>query len=136
LRRGDGDRESRTGERDAERCGTGACAERVRLGDRVRDRSREMLRERDRVADRAGDRLREDISYGVLSCVAAMPNPARTRMRLLHRAGVVDASDEAATCEAHSKLGERRHVTMCQPINVTTDLTFPRPAPFLGQHQL
>jgi hypothetical protein len=61
LRRGGGDRESRTGDREAERGADRACAERVGLGDRVRDRSREMLRERERDADRAGDGLREGI---------------------------------------------------------------------------
>jgi hypothetical protein len=64
LRLGDGEREARTGDRDAERGvaerrGDLECAERGRLGDRVRERSREMLHERDRDGDRAGDGLRE-----------------------------------------------------------------------------
>jgi cell division cycle 2-like protein len=66
LRRGEGDRESRTGDRDAERGvtergGDPECAECGRLGERVRERSRDALRERDRDGSRAGDGLRDGI---------------------------------------------------------------------------
>jgi cell division cycle 2-like protein len=67
LRCGEGDREPCTGDLVAERgvterAGDFECAERGRLGERVRDRSRVTLRERDRVPERAGDGLREAMS--------------------------------------------------------------------------
>jgi hypothetical protein len=63
LRCGEGDREPRAGDRVAERgvterTGDLECAERGRLGERVRDGSRDTLRERERVAERTGDALR------------------------------------------------------------------------------
>jgi hypothetical protein len=85
LRLGDGDRESRTGEREAERGvierrGDLECAERG--AERVREGSREMLRERDRDADRAGDGLRDGI-FRVNSSFGGSSDVFGSSLRLL-----------------------------------------------------
>lgn len=65
MRLGDGERDSRTGDRDPGRGETEGRSdlECARLGDRVRERSREMLRDGDRV----GDWLREGMLDGIVT---------------------------------------------------------------------
>lgn len=105
MRLGDGEREARTGDRDAERGvterrGDLECAERARFGDRVRERSQETLRERDRDDDRAGDGLREGMLCIVVEDVVLEIEFLVESLRLLRKAELASALVEVAIREA------------------------------------
>lgn len=109
MRLGDGERESRTGDRDPGRGETEGRGDRecARLGDRVRERSREMLRD----GDRAGDGLREGMLDGIVTGLVLEFKRRMKAPQLSCKAVFVRAWVEVASREAQARQGAGSVVT-------------------------